>query len=314
MTKWRAATKWRRVVAAASIRLQRNQIFIFPTRYGGLFVIMLLFMLIGSINYANSLGFLLTFLLASLFMVGILHTYRNLSGLSFHAGRTQPAFVGQKAGFNIIVKRHEQRPFVVINLCCNDAETCTVDLIDCDDAQVCMRLPTSHRGPFRLGPILIKTVYPLGLLQAWSWIDLQQTALVYPRPLKNATITKNHGVNGDSHSIQNPGTEDYDGLRKYVVGDRMRQIAWKTLARGQALHTHLFIDNASAIVWLNWNDFSDRDVEVRLSQMCYWVIQFTNENQKFGLLLPGVTVAPTLGERHKHDCLQRLALFNLKSS
>ena len=48
------------------ITLDRRRIYALPTRYGILFAVMLFVMLLGSINYNNSLGFLLTFLLASM--------------------------------------------------------------------------------------------------------------------------------------------------------------------------------------------------------------------------------------------------------
>ena len=52
-------------------------------------------MLIGAINYNNNLAYLMTFLLASLSVVGILHTYRNLLQLSLSTGHIEPRFVGE---------------------------------------------------------------------------------------------------------------------------------------------------------------------------------------------------------------------------
>ena len=46
--------------------LQPNRLKIRPTRYGNVFILLLLGMFVGSINYNNNLGFLLTFLLASM--------------------------------------------------------------------------------------------------------------------------------------------------------------------------------------------------------------------------------------------------------
>ena len=70
------------------VNLTQRRIFILPTRQGVLFAIVLLIMLIGSINYNNSLGYLLTFLLASLAVVSILHTYRNLLSLKISVGKS----------------------------------------------------------------------------------------------------------------------------------------------------------------------------------------------------------------------------------
>ena len=59
---------------SGTIELNRKRIYILPTRRGLVFAVFLLAMLLGSINYALSLGFVLTFLLAGLGLVGMLHT------------------------------------------------------------------------------------------------------------------------------------------------------------------------------------------------------------------------------------------------
>src|SRR5688500_10876200 len=84
--------------------LVQRRIFILPTRAGVLFAFVLLLMLTGSINYTLSLGFVLTFLLASLAITAILHTYRNLAGLRITAARTPPVFAGDLAHFRICIK------------------------------------------------------------------------------------------------------------------------------------------------------------------------------------------------------------------
>ena len=51
---------------SGSILLAQRRIYILPTRQGLTFGIVLLLMLLGSINYALSLGFVLTFMLAAM--------------------------------------------------------------------------------------------------------------------------------------------------------------------------------------------------------------------------------------------------------
>ncbi len=59
------------------------RIYILPTRHGYAFVLALCAMLLGAINYSNGLAYALTFLLASLALVSMLHANRNLAGLKF---------------------------------------------------------------------------------------------------------------------------------------------------------------------------------------------------------------------------------------
>nr|MBP8236720.1 DUF58 domain-containing protein [Pseudomonas sp.] len=66
----------RRIPAASSVTLNQRRIFIVPSATGGAFALVLLLMLLAAINYQNSLAYGLTFLLMSLFIIAILHTYR----------------------------------------------------------------------------------------------------------------------------------------------------------------------------------------------------------------------------------------------
>jgi hypothetical protein len=79
------------------ITLDRSRVFIMPTRYGVGYAAVLLTLLLGSLNYGNNPGIALTFLLGSLALVSIFHTYRNLSRLTLRAGKPEPVFAGQEA-------------------------------------------------------------------------------------------------------------------------------------------------------------------------------------------------------------------------
>src|SRR6478736_10568991 len=73
-----------------TIVLVHRRVYIVPTQLGWLFALTLLILLVGSINYALSLGFALTFLLAGMGFAGMVHTVRNLAHLSLRAGRCDP--------------------------------------------------------------------------------------------------------------------------------------------------------------------------------------------------------------------------------
>ena len=76
----------RRLPRARQVQLDQRRIFIFPTGYGFLYLLVSVLLFFGGINYENNLILGLCFLMVSLFLVAILHTFRNLSGLSLRAG------------------------------------------------------------------------------------------------------------------------------------------------------------------------------------------------------------------------------------
>ena len=67
----------RRIPPARVVTLDQRRIFIFPSRAGFFFGLCLLLMLTTAINYQNNMSYALTFLLATLFIIAILHTYAN---------------------------------------------------------------------------------------------------------------------------------------------------------------------------------------------------------------------------------------------
>ncbi|MCF5032103.1 DUF58 domain-containing protein, partial [Pseudomonas syringae] len=85
----------RRIPPASRITLDHRRIFIMPTRTGMIYALVLVLMLLVAINYQNSLAYGLTFLLLSIGVLAILHTYRNVSGLVLSAGVARSVFVGE---------------------------------------------------------------------------------------------------------------------------------------------------------------------------------------------------------------------------
>ena len=172
-----------RLPRTRSATLNQRRIFILPTRNGLYFLLMAGALFLGGINYGNSLILMVSMLLVSLFLVAILHTYNNLSGLRVEAGRTQNAFVGQDVAFGLRLadggSEHES-----IEFSWSGQQPQRVDLIDCSSREMTLLLPVKRRGYCRPPRIRIQSCYPLGLLRAWSWLELDSAALVYPRPIE----------------------------------------------------------------------------------------------------------------------------------
>src|SRR5258708_10526273 len=87
-----------------TVVLVHRRVYILPVRLGFLFCVTRLVLLIGSINYALSLGFALTFVLAGLGLVGMVHTARNLARVAVSVGRAPPVFAGEAAQFRLILE------------------------------------------------------------------------------------------------------------------------------------------------------------------------------------------------------------------
>ncbi len=297
-----------RIPPSRSITLDQRRVFIFPSRAGLFFLGALLVMLIAAINYQNNMAFTLVFFLFSLFMVAILHTFSNLSGLTLEGLRARPTFAGEVAEFDLQLRRAGRRHYHSIKLGWTDQPQALTSLVTELIVPVKLFHAAPKRGWLRPARLRVQTEYPLGLLRAWTWIDLDLAAVVYPQPLAGPRpLGASEGApSGDSQ--WRTGSEDFYGFRPYRAGDNLRHVLWRAYARGQALQTKQFVELQVQSHWLRFSDV-DGDREQRLSLLCYWVLELHRQEQPFGLELPGERLAVGTGEAHRERALRLLALF-----
>jgi len=301
----------RRVPPADSITLDQKTIFILPTREGLSFGVMLMLMVVAGINYQNSLIFGSAFLLGSMFMIAMLHTFRNLSGLSIRAGNSRAAFAGEDAEFTVIISRYGDRVYEAIHLGWPDSLHRVADLVEEEETKVRLYVATTSRGLLYPGRLQIQTFYPVGLFRAWSWVDLDMSAVIYPRPIFAGTVPAALNSINEGELLNREGVDDFYGLKEYHPGDALRHLAWKSYARTNELLTKQFAAFVDRRVWLDWEYFVGMDRENRLSRLSFWVVELSKSSDEYGLRLPGVEISPGRGSAHREEVLRTLALFEL---
>lgn len=304
----------RRIPPASRIVLDHRRIFILPTGVGGIFALVLVLLLLVSINYQNSLAYALTFLMLSVGVLTILHTYRNFSGLILSAGHARSVFVGEAVQLRLRLEStasHHQ----AIALGWNSEQLTQAD-VDCGQCvEVAMTLPAAHRGWLRAPRLRVESVFPLGIFRAWSWLDLQQTVLIYPRPVAGS-LPLLQGMQpqaeDDGQATRGQGVDDYQGLRPWQAGDSMARMHWKAWSRGQGLMIKEFTDLSGQDLCLDFMALGG-DIEERLSRLCYWVLELSQRQQPFALRLPGFLSTVGSGDAHREACLEQLALFGVRA-
>lgn len=292
------------------IVLVQRRIFILPTRHGLMFAAMLMLMLTGSINYSLSLGFILTFLLAAMGVNTIIYTFRNLANLRIAGGRARPVFAGDTAHFIVHLENIGDTPRYAVNLTHDKREWETVDIPARTTVSTAAGVPARRRGLLRPGRLTLFTRYPLGLVYAWAYLELDLHCVVYPRPASPGLPLPAPETSAGAGSERGTGQEDFSGMRQYHVGDSPRHIAWKLAARDQGLLTKQFSGRAEAELWLDWLLLpAAMGTEEKLSHLARWVIDAHETGLSFGLRLPGKTVEMANGDAQRERGLEALALF-----
>lgn len=292
------------------LTLDRNRLFIFPTGRGLLFVILAFCVFLAGTNYSNNLILGLGFLLFSLFVVTIWHSFLNLLGLSITAGGADAIFLGEYAHFKITLKRPDNKSKYALRFAWPNSFDTFVNLDDEQQKIVSVQIKPQARGYFFPPRLTVETKFPFGTIRCWSHVALDTFCIVYPTPLENTVyLGEGHeGQHGDELNYQS--NEELYELKKFEDGDNLNHVAWKSYSKGFGLSTKRFAGFQDEAIWLNWLAFNEFPHEVKVSYLCYWVLKFEKENRRYGLDIPGIKLAPDVGDTHLKQCLTALATFD----
>lgn len=305
--RWMAS----RISPRSKTTLNRRIIYILPTRNGLMFIFAAGLVFVAAINYAVSLAFGLAFLMVSIFILAILYSFNNLNQLQLASLSSPAVYCGEQACFKVQLKRQQGRHHEALEFSYLDGHATLFDLVENDLAVAEVFTLARERGYFKAPLLRIATNFPLGLCRAWSVVDLDHHCMVYPKPVTFAMADLNGGSGSEEESeFVVAGSEDYYGLREYVPGDSLRQVAWKNVARGQGMQLKQFVDYVDSKVWLNWDMFYGFSVEEKLSRLCYCVLKLDRVGTPYGIKIPGLELAPGTGAEHKVKILRALALFD----
>jgi uncharacterized protein (DUF58 family) len=164
----------RRIPPSRQVLLDQRRIFIFPSAYGFFFLLIAVLLFVGGINYENNLLLGFSFLLVSLFLMAILHTFRNLAGLKLVAASMRPGFAGARGALEVrILSAHHAHLSIWLHWPGAPAEEVSVE--PGEEKSLWLSVQLLRRGRQHPGRLRVESRYPLGLLRSWSLVDLDHT-------------------------------------------------------------------------------------------------------------------------------------------
>jgi len=289
------------------VTLNQRRIFILPTHRGLNFAILTALLVLIAFVYNNNLVYLLAFLLASIFFITILHSYKSLAGLVLQKGRSRSVFAGEAAGFDIHINNPADVERYHLQISLENTESLALK----PHSKACITLysPTQKRGRHTAGTVTLSSTYPLGFFRAWSPIRFNLEALVYPKPSSQELPFPETPSALALQGVSKKGADDFYGLKEYQPGDSIKHIHWKAFAKGQGLFSKQYGGESSAEIRLDYANAPGHNTEERLSQLCRWVIDAERAGIQYGFSLPGLKLPPDHGLLHSRKCLEALALF-----
>lgn len=322
----------RRGPESGDVLLDRRRVYILPTMPGLVFGAAMLVLLIGSINYMLQLGFLLTFLVASMALVGMHSTHANLAQVVLRGVRVEPVFAGELAVFELsvtnptTVDRFALRFFFLPTAGAGSSRQLfglgavqavaplevSIELPARGDCTVGVPLEAAHRGYLPAPRIVVETRFPFGLWRAWAYLIPALTATVYPAPELDAPpLPATAGGDTEGEGLAATG-DDFAGVRPYQPGDPLKMIAWRLAARSDELSVKQFEARGGGEVMLDYDSLpAALDPELRLSRLARWVLDADAAHLRYGLRLPDAMIFAGTEPQHREHCLTALAVCRL---
>jgi len=313
----------KRIPANKEHHLNSRNIMIYPTRFGlaYLAIVMLVFLL--GTNYQNNIILLFSYLLASLFISVMLHSFFNFTKLGFHSIALQEGFAETTLYFPIKIMANKTH--YDLNFTFTDAslKSRSQKVVQCEEGTSQVNLPfkSAKRGKQHLGRVTIFSEYSLGIFKSKTVLDFGHYAIIYPKPKSLVSGQFQLGSQPDEPSSESyqttntVGTDDFSELKSFVKGESRARTAWKQLAKGQGHFSKHYQASQGQLQWLRLDEMPSNDIETKLAYLSFLIGELTASNQCFGLTLSVDKtnkqhhIAPSTGVNHQQACLTALALY-----
>jgi len=294
---------------ALPLTLSSRRVYILPTPAGWTFAMLVAVIFIAGMNYGNGLALLFAFWLAGFAGVAMVQTQRSLAGTSLRAASSDATFAGEIASwrFDIIGRTSLGNLHLDVD---RGPSSQTDEPGIATEGSLHLRQLMPRRGRIRLPVLRITSTAPFGLFRTWTWIDLDTSVLVYPRPAGDLRVPEAPGHDTGSTQIEH-GQDELAWLRDFREGDSPRQIAWKAYARGAPLLVREYRGAAARRREFDFDALTGLDVEMRLSQLTRWILDAVARGESWVLRLPGNEPLEGAGADHRDRCLAHLALHGL---
>lgn len=314
----------KRIPAAMQHSLNHKNIFIFPSKFGGLFLGLCFLLFLLGTNYQNNLMLLLCYFLLALFLVNLLASYVNFSRIHLQQGKSSQVFVGDNLHLSLWLNTDNERQHPPDGLLFFKFKTNkeiksrlqnTVTKIDVNTHSnpVPLNYPCQQRGKLTLPRITVSSYFPLGLFKCWTHLAFNNDIMVYPKSIPCAinlhTREERNNDNTNQSGFEQKGHDDFSHLKAYQAGEPLHHVAWKQLAKGRGMVSKQFSSLSKQTGWLKLPAVNNDGLETEISKLTFQVIELSRTEHVFGLDLGKTCITPSHGLAHFEACLTALALY-----
>lgn len=293
-----------------SLTLGLRNLYIVPSRFGGLWMLSGAILYVVGINGRSNGPVLLSLLMLGLLLLNLFLTHLNLQGLDLRCRAASPSCADEPAAVPLLAISRSQRPGIKLRWLSPATPPQEQVLLHLQPGSTALLVPWQppRRGLQRPGRLLIHSTAPMGLFRCWAyWEPPHELAIAparRPGPVQQLLRPQQHQTSSPLSSGH--GSDQFVDLRPLRPEEGLQRVAWKTLARGQGWYGKRFEAEQAAGLWLA--PAPGLPLEPALEHLCERLCSGLAAGESLGLLLPGgLTIAPAAGAAQLQRCLAALA-------
>ena len=245
----------------------RSKIIIYPNWNGvGLgFFVFLCFLI--AVFYENNFGLLLSIIIFFIFFISIFVSNQNLNHLSINALDNYYLEAKKKGVIDIQVINHVNEKKLNIDL-----DYKKQNLIELNFTKKINTIKLNEkyleRGTFSIGKIILKSIYPFGIIRTKRYFNPKSKIVVFPNKLQpNIDLLNEFNINLKGHA-----NDEFEGIEDYKNGDSFSKIAWKKSIIKNKKYIKKFEEpKKENNLILNLDNYKDINFEDLLSYVSYIV-------------------------------------------
>lgn len=278
--------------------LKQKDVLVFVYRPGYIYVALILITFVAGVNYANNLILAFCFLISSLLCISFYLAYRQLKGLEITLDYDDVGQVGQAVELIVTLSQTQPRErYLSVNV---GLEKQYLHLQH-SSQQLRFHFYPAQRGEFYYPDLSLMSMYPLGLVRAWTHLYLKQQLITWVAP---QAVIQPH----QQQSMLEAGMDEFYELKNYQLGDSLTYVAWKQLARGQGMYIKQFAPHAEQQqLLIDYAALGMHDHEQKLKVMMGLIEQCEQQQQPYAIKLPQQQLSLGLGEAQLQQAKRLLA-------
>lgn len=289
-----------------TITLSHKNIYILPSKFGLAYLFVNLLVYVLGINYQNNLVIMYSYLMLSFLLVNFIVAFINLYNLKITLSHTNAGY--QHTGYFAQFHFSNRDGTTSLEIEGENIQNQFIDGVDTNLFKLDVQVNEIKRGSHTLPRIKLLSRYPFGLVTTWSYFVSEVKTYIYPTPLSFSFHQVNQAEleSETDNSKTSFASENYQGVRPYIEGDKVNRISWKHYAKHQVLATKDFTAGSSSEYEFGLNTVPG-DLEQKLQHLSYLITHAEHENLRYSLVLPNNKVNLGSGNKHMTECLERLS-------